>query len=459
MLLIRRMILAVGLLGLPAILGFASAWGDEPRLNLVEPEARRLLGDVAKAYRELPVVDAEGELTLAVTTIQGKARRDVFPMIVRYARPDKVVLVHGPVRLISDGKTLHTVVEPLRQYSSAEAPKAVTFDTLRSSAAMGPLFGGIHGFPLFLLVALATEEDAAKTLTMGVGGMKLEEDRKIDGKVYRCLFADWPRGTGYRILVDPDSKLIARIEMVHAMELANEDAPKGKTLSQLDIHWDAKLKAGALAGDAFTFQAPKGFNEVAERAVLERPLAPGEIRVPAEFEAGVLEAMEASKALVGKPSPDFVVTVLDGAGKTKTIRKKDLAGRVVVVVIWPASVGEPFPGEMAALPALAESYRKADAKVTFLFLPQDNRPGDAATIREHVEDAIKSKGLKIPVGDVGRVVLDPELAISQAFHATALPTLVVIDGEGVVRAVDSGFGEKVQETYRRKIDDLLAKKE
>jgi fructose-specific component phosphotransferase system IIB-like protein len=74
-----------------------------------------------------------------------------------------------------------------------------------------------------------------------------------------------------------------------------------------------------------------------------------------------------------------------------------------------------------------------------------------------VENAIKSKGLKIPVGDVGRVVLDPELAISQAFHATALPTVVVIDGEGVVRAVDAGFVEKVRETYRRKIDDLLAK--
>ena len=57
---------------------------------------------------------------------------------------------------------------------------------------------------------------------------------------------------------------------------------------------------------------------------------------------------------------------------------------MVVIVIWPASIGEFFPGEMAALPTLAEIYDKAGAKVVFLFLPQDNlarRSGDDSRTR------------------------------------------------------------------------------
>ena len=75
-----------------------------------------------------------------------------------------------------------------------------------------------------------------------------------------------------------------------------------------------------------------------------------------------------------------------------------------------------------------------------------------------MENGIRSKKLKLPIGEVGRVVLDPELTISEAFHATTLPTTVVIDGKGVVQMVDTGFMEGRQETFRRKIDALLAGK-
>ena len=78
------------------------------------------------------------------------------------------------------------------------------------------------------------------------------------------------------------------------------------------------------------------------------------------------------------------------AGQDENDPKGSPTGRVAVIVIWPVSMGEIFPGEMAALPTLAESYRKAGAKVVFLFLPQDNRPGDLATIFcEDVEEELR----------------------------------------------------------------------
>jgi alkyl hydroperoxide reductase subunit AhpC len=452
----RRLICAVSLSGLWATWMVVPLRGDEPRLDRFEPDARQLLSDVVAVYRALPAIDADGELNL-VSTLEGRVRQETFPLVVRYARPDKVMLANGPIRIVSDGKMLYTIVEPFLQYAVSEAPKAVTFDTLRSFRGVEPVFGGINGFPMFVLVSLVTEADAAKTLTMGASGMKLEADRKLDGRVHRCLFVDWPRGPGYRLLIELESKLVARIELVHATELYNEQAPPNQRLGQLEINWAAKsIKTGVPGREAFAFQAPKGFNKVAEKDVLERPLAPGEIRLPADAQAALMDEMKASEAMIGKPAPDFKVTVMDGPGKTKVIRSKDLNGRVVVVVVWPVSVGEFFPGEMAELPALAAAYEKAGSKVVFLFLPQDNLPGDPATIRSQVENAIGSKKLKLPVGDVGRVVLDPELAISRAFHATTLPTTVVIDGKGVVQMVDTGFMKGRLEKLRRKIDELLS---
>ena len=67
----------------------------------------------------------------------------------------------------------------------------IGFDTLKGNPALGPLIGGIDGFPLMVVVSLLTEDDAVKTLTMGASGMKLEADRRIGGKVVRCLFVDW----------------------------------------------------------------------------------------------------------------------------------------------------------------------------------------------------------------------------------------------------------------------------
>src|SRR6516164_2170777 len=89
------------------------AQGDEPRLNRFEADARQLLDDVAKAYQAVPSIGADGELPV-VSAREAKVQRETNPMSMRYARPDKVMLVNGPIRIVSDGKTLYTVVESLR---------------------------------------------------------------------------------------------------------------------------------------------------------------------------------------------------------------------------------------------------------------------------------------------------------------------------------------------------------
>ena len=124
---------------------------------------------------------------------------------------------------------------------------------------------------MFLLVSLVTEADAVKTLTMGASGMKLEADRKLEGKPHRCLFVDWPRH-GISAPGRAESKLVAQNRAGPRGGRSQRGGPPGKQLSRLDISWTSKsIKAGVPARNAFAFQPPKGFTEVAQGAVLERP--------------------------------------------------------------------------------------------------------------------------------------------------------------------------------------------
>ncbi len=136
----------VGLAGLAMIETDIVSRADEPKADRIEPAARRFFQEIAGTYKGFTAFEAEGELTF-VLTIEDKPRPRTAPMTIRFVRPDRIVMVNGPVRLVGDGKTLRSVVEPFRQYSEAASPRVIGFDTLKGNPALGPLIGGLDGFP------------------------------------------------------------------------------------------------------------------------------------------------------------------------------------------------------------------------------------------------------------------------------------------------------------------------
>jgi thiol-disulfide isomerase/thioredoxin len=58
---------------------------------------------------------------------------------------------------------------------------------------------------------------------------------------------------------------------------------------------------------------------------------------------------------VGKPAPDFSLTLLDGPGKVKTITKAELAGKVVLIDFWATWCG-PCLMELPEIQKLIENY-------------------------------------------------------------------------------------------------------
>ncbi len=131
----------------------ASARGQDAPASRADQEARDLFVEVAAAYKNLKAYSDEGRFVVA-STIGGKARREARPLRLTFLRPNKLDLDAGPVRLICDGKTLTTVVKPLKKYLTSPAPQAIGMDTFREGATGPLLFGGPAGAPTFLLLNL-----------------------------------------------------------------------------------------------------------------------------------------------------------------------------------------------------------------------------------------------------------------------------------------------------------------
>jgi hypothetical protein len=133
--------------------------------------ARKLLDQVSRAYQALSSYSDQGQFEIAMT-LAGKAQRQVMPLRLTLVRPNKLDLDAGAVRLTCDGKTLTTVVEPLKKYTTAAAPATIGIDTFREGPAGAVLFGGPMAVPLTVLLHLVTGENPAGAIDQLGGSIR-----------------------------------------------------------------------------------------------------------------------------------------------------------------------------------------------------------------------------------------------------------------------------------------------
>jgi thiol-disulfide isomerase/thioredoxin/outer membrane lipoprotein-sorting protein len=405
--------------------------------------ARQLLDDVIRAYQHLGAYSDQGEFALSAT-VDGKSQTLQVPLKLSLARPNKLRLDTGQVLVVCDGKTLTTAVDPFKKYTVAPAPQSLTFDTFRAGPLGSILFGGPSNAATFILLNLLVGTEPAKAIGELGGVLVLDADRTVGETSCKALRIDQEQGPDIRLLVDPQSKLLKGIDMVLDPK---ELAEKGLKVSIERFGWaPGAITTKDLPASTFAYTPPQGFAKVESLA---------------QAGPGAGENQYKINALVGKPAPDFTLTVLDGAGKTKTLTKADLAGKVVMIDFWATWCG-PCMMELPEVQKLIEAYARDKKDVRIVALSEDDEPKEMAELRGLVEKTLVDKKIKLTGTPVGLVGLDPSHSVGEAFQVEGYPTVVLLDAKGVVQAahvgVPNGDVSAVGRVLGGAIDTLLAGK-
>lgn len=152
--------------------------------------------------------------------------------------------------------------------------------------------------------------------------------------------------------------------------------------------------------------------------------------------ASVSAMAEVLPAAQSPQAPDFTLTSVQGSN----VKLSELRGSIVLVNFWASWCG-PCRTEMPALDQLSRQY--ADLGVVVL----------------GVNVETESDGLNAYLSDIPvsfPVLLDQQNIASKAYSVEAMPTTVIIDKDGKVRALHRAYQPGFEKKYEEDIHALLA---
>src|SRR5262249_51227210 len=115
--------------------------------------------------------------------------------------------------------------------------------------------------------------------------------------------------------------------------------------------------------------------------------------------------------------------------------------------------------ELLEIQKLVEHYKGAKKEVLIVALSQDDNPAEISEIRKLVENKLAEKKINLDDGTIGRIGLDPSNSVGKAFDIEGYPTLVILDGKGIVQSAHVGYNpdaaEPLHKSLATEIDALL----
>ena len=229
-----------------------------------------------------------------------------------------------------------------------------------------------------------------------------EEDVKIEGKKIRCyVLRARARGVDYQLWIDQQRFVVLR------------DKEKGKLdgmLADLDLKVSAIEMNPSLADSLFQFEPGKGWSEA------EMLLLPGEEHM----------------LLTGSTAANFALKTLGG----ESVTLNQTRGKVVVLDFW-ATWCPPCREELPHIEKLREEFA---GQVQF-FGVNDEESGT-------VKDFLRKQAYDLTV------LLDGKKQVHREYGVSAIPTMFIIDKQGVIR--EHFIGSRSESKLRQAIQAAVA---
>jgi peroxiredoxin/outer membrane protein assembly factor BamB len=399
----------------------AAGQRDGGAASAVNPED--LVRKMSDFYKGLKSFEVRADREIDIQA-EGMNRKMTTQTNVVFERPNRLAMRpegdDGPISatVVSNGKTMYTLIGKLKRYTKREAPKTVgqvADDPLLSGGGGGP--GAPGQFLLWL-----TADDPYQSIMRGVKTSKDLGATTLDGKPARHLqFTqdefDWEAWIG----TDPEPLLLeVAIDMSKLMRKSGQ-APPGITMKlTMTGHfrdWKCNITPKS---DAFVFSPPPDAKETNDL-----------------FSRG--EREESPSPLLGKAAPPIDLELLDG----KRFNLADHAGKDIVMLdMWATWCG-PCRRELPLLAEIAHDYRSKGVAFYAVNLSEEKKT---------VDEFVKKENLNV------NVALDSDGNVGNAYGADSIPLLVLIDKGGVVQAVHVCYSPDVQTILHKELDGLLAGK-
>ena len=267
------------------------------------------------------------------------------------------------------------------------------------------LFGGPTSIPMFVLPNLLTAAGRRRGPRPARRLAAARPGRPENRREQASRLADRPAGRGRCSPGDrPATKLLSRIDLKIDPSDLEKSAKDGQAISIQQFGWTSGTVNTQVQKDrSFAYEPPKGFTKVDS---FQR-----QARVKSRIRR---------RAHLGKPAPDFTLTVLDGPDKTRKVTKADLAGKVVVIDFW-ATWCRPCLAELPEIQQLVESLAKDKKDVRVVALSQDTEPAELGEVRKLVEQTLKEKKITLTGTPVGLIALDPSGTHRPGLRGRGLP--------------------------------------